>query len=172
MSQLHIKASLTGGVLPYRIEKVKSFKVIGKAVRHERDKCDVHARLWQQCRSDGTIQTLAGKIESFDSSLVGLLDYLPFDDETQMYYVGIKSSKEQIPEGYIVKEIPERTWIKFFCWDLPEQHADSKIWNQIYKEYFLTSDYSPNKYQMVVFPANGNKRLEANGEVWIEVKKN
>lgn len=172
LSPLSIKVSLEGGsVLTYCIEEMKGFKLIGKAVRHG-EGYEAQSQLWQQCNTDGTIQTLIEMSTSPGRELIGLTDGSSFDGETQLYYVATIYDQETIPQGYTVKDIPPRTWIKFTCRDLTERHAEAEIWQRIYSEFFPASDFVPNEYQMVVNPiGNGNYPAEM-GEVWVEVRKN
>jgi AraC family transcriptional regulator len=172
-SPLSIKVSLKGGsVLTYSIEEMEGFKLIGKAIRHggwSRDGYEVSTQLWQQCHADGTIQELTEYSTSPRKELIGLADGTSFDGETQLYYVATIYDQGMIPEGYIVKELPPRTWIKFICGDLIERNADAEIWQRIYSEYFPISDYVPNEYQMVVYPIGDDCYPDAMGEVWVEV---
>lgn len=171
LSPLSIRVSLKGGsVLTYCIEEMKGFKLLGKAVRYG-EGYEVPSRLWQQCHADGTIQALTKFSTSPGKELIGLTDGSSFDGETQLYYVATIYDKDAIPEGFVVKEIPARTWIKFMCGDLTERNIDAEIWQRIYSEYFPTSDYVPEEYQMVVNPiGNGNYPVEI-GEIWVDVRR-
>lgn len=171
LSPLSIKVSLIGGsVLTYCIEEMKGFRLIGKAVRHG-EGYQAPSQLWQQCNEDGTIQALAEYSTSPAKELIGLTDGSSFDGETGMYYVATIYDEGAIPKGYVVKEIPPRTWIKFMCRDLTERHADAEIWQRIYTEYFPTSDYIPDEYQMVVYPARNGSYPDELGEVWVDVRR-
>jgi len=168
-SPLSIKVSLKGGsVLTYYIEEMKGFRLIGKSVRHG-EGYEAVAGLWQRCYADGTIQALSAYSTSPGKELIGLTDGSSFDGETQLYYVATICDKRTVPEGYAVKDIPARTWIKFICRDLTERHADAEIWQRIYSEYFPASDYVPDEYQMVVYPVGDGDYPETLGEVWVDL---
>jgi len=170
-SPLSIKVSLKGGsVLTYCIEEMKGFKLIGKSIRHG-EGYSAAAGLWQQCHADGTVQALTEFSTSPGKELIGLVDGSSFNGETQLYYVAAIYDKDTIPDGYVVKNIPARTWIKFICPDLTERHSDAEIWQRIYSEYFPASDYVPYEYQMVVYPAGSGDYPEALGEVWVDVRR-
>jgi len=171
LSPLSIKVTLEGGsVMTYCIEEMKGFKLLGKAVRHG-EGYEAPSRLWQQCYADGTIQALSEYSTSPGKELIGLTDGSSFDGETQMYYVATIYDKDAAPEGFVVKNIPARTWIKYMCRDLTERHAEAEIWQRIYSEYFPTSDYMPDEYQMVVYPVGDGNYPDVMGEVWVDVKK-
>ncbi|MDR0324819.1 MAG: helix-turn-helix domain-containing protein [Oscillospiraceae bacterium] len=169
---LSISLSLNGGsVLMYCIEEMKEFRLIGKAVRHG-EGYDAPSQLWHQCHADGTTRALTGLSTSPGRELIGLSDGSSFDGETQLYYVATFYDKDTIPEGYAVKDLPARTWIKFMCRELTERHPEADIWKRIYAEFFPASDYIPDEYQMVVSPVGDGSYPEQMGEIWIEVKKN
>jgi len=171
LSPLSIKVTLEGGsVLTYCIEEIKGFRLLGKAVRHG-EGYEAHAQLWKQCYADGTAQALAKYSTSPGRELIGLSDGSSFDGETQLYYVAAIYDKDTIPEGYIVKDIPARTWIKFMCRDFTEKHAEADIWQRIYSGYFPASDYIPDEYQMVVHPVGDDNYPGVMSEVWVDVRK-
>ena len=171
LSPLSIKVSLEGGsVLTYCIEEMKGFRLIGKAVRHG-EGYEAPAQLWQKCHEDGTLQALSEYSTSLGKEVIGLTDGSSFDGETQLYYVATIYDKDTIPEGYTVKDIPAHTWIRFMCRDLTERHAEAEIWQRIYSEYFPTSDYVPDEYQMVVYPIGDGSYPDEMGEVWINVRR-
>lgn len=171
LSPLSVKVSLEGGnVLTYCIEEMKGFRLLGKTVRHG-EGYDAPAQLWLQCNTDGTTQSLAEYSTSPGKELIGLTDGSSFDGKTQLYYVATIYDKETVPEGYVIKEIPARTWIKFICRDLTERHAEAEIWQRIYSGYFPASDYIPQEYQMVVNPAGDGNYPDEMGEIWIDVRR-
>jgi len=171
LSPLSIKVSLEGGsVLTYCIEEMKSFRLLGKTIRHG-EGYEAPADLWHRCHADGTTKELTKYSTSPGRELIGLTDGSSFDGKTQLYYVATIYDKDAIPEGYVVKDIPARTWIKFMCRDLTERHAEAEIWQRIYSGYFPTSDYVPNEYQMVVNPAGDGNYPEVMGEVWVDVRR-
>ncbi len=171
MSPLSIKVSLTGGsVLTYSIEEMKGFRLIVKSVRQVED-YDAPAQLWRQCSMDGTIEALIDYSTSPNKEIIGLTDGSTYDGTSQMYYVGTIYDEGEIPEGFEIKEIPARTWIKFLSRDMTERHAEAEIWRRIYSEYFPASEYSPNEYQMVVYLVGTDDYAQEMGEIWVEVRK-
>jgi AraC family transcriptional regulator len=171
LSPLSIKVSLQGGsVLTYSVEEMKGFRMLGKGIRHG-EGYEAQIQFWQRCFMDGTSTELAAYSTSPGKELFGVVDGASYDGKTQMYYVAVICDTEIAPAGYQVIEIPARTWIKFNCRDMVERDEEAEIWQRIYAEYFPASDYMPNEYQMMVYPAGDGSYPEMLGEIWVDVKK-
>jgi AraC family transcriptional regulator len=92
-------------------------------------------------------------------------------DKSWLYYVATPYNGEEVPEGFIVTEIPARTWAKFRCFGLTERDADADIWKKIYSEFLPTSGYEMIAYQLEVYYYDDGKYSDDVAEVWIDVRK-
>lgn len=155
--------------MDYRVEKMPAFKVLGKVEKEMLDNVTANV-FWKQCRKDGTLKTLTEYSTSADKEHIGIADGSSCDGESYMYYIVTPFEGDEIPEGYIVKEIPERLWIKFRCLSLgAKDTADSDLWRKIYSEFFPASDYEPSDYQAEVYPCGDGDYPNDISEVWISV---
>lgn len=171
LSPLSIKVSLEGGsTLTYYVEEMDSFRVVGKSIRHG-DGYEAPAEMWRKCNADGTVKMLGELSTSPNKEIIGLSDGSSYDGETQEYCIGTFYEKDKVPEGFIAKEIPARTWVKFMCKELTDRDNEAEIWRRIYQGYFPTSNYTPNEYQMVIYPAGTGNYEQELGEIWVEVKE-
>ena len=96
----------------YRIEKKGAFRIIGVSAPLDRGmekNFMVVPKMWQDAAKDGTIQTLAGMM---DTPPMGLLGVSACNDEEQWkYWIAVSSTKEcRDFEEYIV---PASTWAIF-----------------------------------------------------------
>ncbi len=63
-------------------------------------------------------------------------------------------------------------WVKFRCLSFDAMNtADAELWQRIYSEFFLTSEYEPAEYQMEVQPYDDGNYPDNIAEVWIAVRK-
>lgn len=171
-SRLSMKLILEGGsVMDYKIEQLDSFKLLGKAEKQMIG--NVQANLfWEKCREDGTLDALTNYSTSLDKEHIGIADGSSYNGESYMYYIVTPYVGDTIPEGYIVKELPARTWVKFRCITFNAANtADSEIWRKIYSEFFPTSEYEPAEFQMEVYPCGDGSYQGDIAEVWIAVRK-
>ena len=169
-SRLTIKVTLEGGsIMDYRIEKMNAFKVLGKVEKEVIG--NVTANLfWKQCGEDGTLKALTQYSTSPEKEYIGIADGSSYDGESYLYYIVTPYEGDEILDGHIVKELPERLWVKFRCLSLgAENTADSDIWTKIYSEFFPTSDYEPAEFQMEVYPCGDGDYPDDISEVWIAV---
>ncbi|MDR0272410.1 MAG: AraC family transcriptional regulator, partial [Clostridiales bacterium] len=109
-SRLSIKILLEGGsVMDYRIEEEPGFRLLGKAVR-DTDGGGNGGRLWKACHADGTMELLTKYSTSLQKEHIGVLDGTTYyeKDKSWLYYVATPYNGEEVPEGFIVTEIPAR----------------------------------------------------------------
>lgn len=171
-SRLSIKVILEGGsVMDYKIEKLDGFKLLGKVEKQIIG--NVQANLfWKRCREDGTLSTLTEYSTSPDKERIGIADGASYDGESYLYYIATPFEGAIVPEGYITKVIPARTFVKFRCVSFnAASTADDELWRKIYSEFFPTSEYEPTEYQLEVYPCADGSYPDDVAEVWITVKK-
>lgn len=171
LSRLSIKILLEGGsVMDYRIEEKSAFILLSKAERQYTDNVQIPG-FWDECSKDGTIDTLRKHSSSPEKSLIGMADGSSYNGESYVYYIGTPFVRIEIPDGFMTKEIPSRTWAIFRCVNLNNQDTNSEMFRKIFAEFFPTSDYTPKDYQLEVFPDDSLQYGNIVSEVWIAVEK-
>jgi len=172
-SPLSIKVILEGGsVMDYKIEELKGFKVLGKVEKQIIGDVRIGA-FWDKCRADGTFGVLEELSTSPDKEHIGFADGTSYDGKSYLYYIVTPYEGDVMPDGFLIKEFPDQTWIKFRCVSFGEgkNTSDEEIYKKIYSEYFPTSEYVPAEYQMEVYPRCDGEYPDEVSEVWIAAKK-
>lgn len=170
-SRLSIKVILEGGsVMDYRIEDKSAFKLLAKAETEYLNNVTI-PQFWDRCAEDGTIDELRSLSTSEHKLMIGVADGSSYNGESYQYYIGTPFDGETTPEGYVIFEIPSRTWVIFRCVDLSDQSVNANMFKKIFSEFFPTSDYKPKEYQLEVFPDDGLAYKDVVSEVWVAVEK-
>ena len=169
---LNLKISLEGGyLLDYRIEKKKAFTVIANAKTFPYDNAyKTIPEFWEEHYRQGKGSTVGGVYGiNIDEKMGGdTFEYLIADP----YIEG-----KEIPEGFILKTIPELTWAVFPCvGPLPDtlQNVNTKIfteWLPAIKEYEFAAGYCVEMYDYYAKYPNGTKDESYYCEIWIPVKR-
>ena len=151
----------------YRIETKEAFRIIGVSAPLDMEienNFMVVPQMWQDAVANGTIQKLAGMM---DTPLMGLLGVSACNDEEQWkYFIAVSSTKENDEfEEYIV---PASTWAVFS--GTGTNKSIQELQRRIITEWLPTSGYEyANAPDMEVYlnpdPQN------AQYEVWIPVIK-
>ncbi len=151
----------------YRIETKDAFRIIGVSAPLDMEienNFMVVPQMWQDAVANGTIQKLAGMM---DTPLMGLLGVSACNDEEQWkYFIAVSSTKENDEfEEYIV---PASTWAVFS--GTGTNKSIQELQRRIITEWLPTSGYEyANAPDMEVYlnpdPQN------AQYEVWIPVIK-
>jgi AraC family transcriptional regulator len=171
MSRLAIKVILEGGsVMDYRIEEKSAFNMLSRFEKQRVSNVQIPA-FWDKCLEDGTVDTLRKLSASKDKLVIGMADGASFDGEGYDYYIGTPFDGIIVPDGYVTKEIPVRTWAVFRCVKLSDQEVNTEMFGKIFSEYFPGSEYSPKDYQLEVFPDDALQYGDFVSEVWIAVEK-
>ena len=172
-SRLIIKVILEGGsVMDYRIEKMDGIRLLGKAVR-DTEGGGNGAKLWKTSYEDGTMEMLTEYSTSPNKERIGIMDGSAYDpkDNSWLYYVATPYDGEVVPEGFVIKEIPARTWAKFRAFGMPDRDKDAEIWRKINSEFFPTSEYESDLYAMEVYYYDDGNYSDDVAEVWVDVKR-
>lgn len=152
----------------YRIEKKEAFRIIGVSKPLEREiekNFAVVPKMWQDAAMDGTVQKLAGMM---DSQPMGILGVSACNDEEQwQYFIAVASSKEDAElDTYTV---PAFTWAIFpgegVC-----PMAIQELEQRIVTEWLPTSGYEYDNgpdIEVYLNPDLQNSKFE----VWIPVVK-
>lgn len=175
-SRLSVSLILKGGsIMNYKLVEKKAFTVLEKVEAQEIDdsvnKNSIPA-FWERSHQNGTVKTLLEK--ATDKTFIFGICYnnAPTDKKTFDYSIAAICDKDiEIPHGFRINEIPERSWLVFDCIG-PMPDAMQDIWHKITAEFFPTSDYIPT-YEMDIeaYPAMNMNSKDYKSEVWIPVKK-
>lgn len=167
VAPLKIKFRLEGGnVMDYRIEAKDAFKVIG-AVREFNGDTAYHeiTQFWYEHFENGNNRYICG--------MLGIC--YDHDADTNMFNYMIADraeGNESLPEQFITKEIPAKTWAVFpIKGAIPKalREVNSKIWSEWLpncREYELDGNISVEMY------TEGDiSSADYYCEIWIPVKK-
>lgn len=178
-SRLSVKLTLNGGnTMDYRIETKKSFQLI---MRKKKISCNQElttaeiSEFWQQCGMDGTISALCKYIPEdniFGKCIVGASFGKDATDMEFPYAIGAMYNGTPVAEEYLqVEEIPAHTYVVFPCvGKMPE--AFQKLYQQIYSEFFPTSEYKPcGGTDFEAYPSAEVSSEDYHCEIWVAVEK-
>jgi AraC family transcriptional regulator len=169
---LKIEISLKGGYLmDYKIEKKESFTVLAneKEFQYETAKQDV-PEFWQEHYASGKGQYVCGSFGINIDENMG--------NEKFVYLIAdMYDQKKEVPEGLVVKTIPEFTWAVFPCKGaMPHalQNVNTKIfseWLPALKEYEFAAGYCVEMYDDPQKYEKGTQDENYYTEIWIPVRK-
>lgn len=168
---LKLKVSFEGGYLmDYRIEKKSAFTVMGnaKTFSYENAKKEIPL-FWREHYAEGKGKTVKGVFGlNIDEKMGGdSFEYLIADP-----YDG----KENVPEGFVLRTVPEFTWAVFPCRGaMPQalQDVNTKIfteWLPALKTYEFAAGYCVEMYDDATKYALGTNDPAYCCEIWIPVK--
>ncbi len=167
---IHFQVTVAGmQELEYRIQKLEAFRIVGVgrplAMELEQNFAMV-PQLWQQAAMDGTIASLAAKMDSQPMGLLGVSACN--DDESWRYYIAVSTSQPvQAPlEEYTV---PAFTWAVFDGEGVCPQ-AIQELERQIVTQWLPTSGYEYDNGPDLEVYLNPDPQ-NAKFQVWIPVVK-
>lgn len=153
--------------MEYRIETKEAFHIIGISMPLHREiekNFEIVPGMWQKAAMDGTIQKLAGMM---DTPLKGILGVSACGDaEEWRYFIAVASA--QTAEGFERYEVPAATWAVF-----PGSGTDQSIQElerRIVTEWLPTSGYEYGSAPDIEVYLNPDPQ-NAQYEVWIPVRK-
>jgi len=179
-SPLFVKLILDGGnMVNYRIETKGAFQIVCKKMRNPR-KAEMTTeqiikRFWQECIADGTIPALCKYIpdkDIFKNCIVGVSFGKDAADAEFPYAIGAHYNGAGVTDdGLTVEEIPAHTYVVFTCeGKMPE--AFVKLYQQIYSEFFPTSEYQPcGGTDFEAYPSADVENPYYTCEIWVAVEK-
>lgn len=163
---VRIKLTLEGGTfMEYKIVEKAAFTVMGRARRFSADTSYQEIpRFWDEHMKSAESRVICGMYgvcmdgdgRNFEYIIAD--NYLPQND---------------IPDGYVTREIPAGTWAVFPCRGaLPKslQDVNTKIWSEWLpncKEYELSGNYNIEAY---ILPLQENPD-DNYCEIWVPIKK-
>lgn len=175
-ARLQVTILLKGGnSMNYRIVEKEAFNVLEKAETHpvvtEENKNEIYD-FWGRAANDGTIRTLVNSLAEDEDHLYGICYGDQQDNKTFEYSLAARCREGcDVPDGYRIKNIPERTWIIFeSVGAMP--NAVQKTWNKIVTEFFPTAEYEPT-YEMDIeeYPDGNTADKNYKCYIWIPVRK-
>ncbi len=151
----------------YRIETKEAFRIIGISAplhREIQSNFNIVPKMWQDAAINGTIQKLAGMM---DTPLKGLLGVSACNDEEEWkYFIAVSSTKEGGEfEEYIV---PASTWAVFS--GTGTNQSIQELEQRIVTEWLPTSGYEYANAPDIEVYLNPDPQ-NAQYEVWIPVTK-
>ena len=151
----------------YRIEKKETFRIIGISQPLDKEiekNFAVVPKMWQNAAVDGTIQKLAGLM---DTAPMGLLGVSACNDAEQWkYFIAVSSTKQDTGfEEYIV---PAATWAIFT--GTGTNQSIQELEQRIITEWIPTSGYEYANAPDIEVYLNPDPQ-NAQYEVWIPVIK-
>lgn len=151
----------------YRIEQKEAFRIIGVSAPLDKEienNFMVVPKMWQDASADGTIQKLAGMM---DTPLKGLLGVSACGQEEQWkYFIAVASTKTSSEfEEYIV---PAATWAVFS--GAGTNQSIQELEQRIVTEWLPTSGYEYADAPDIEVYLNPDPQ-NAQYEVWIPVVK-
>ncbi len=179
-STLSVKLILDGGnMMNYRIETKGPFQIICKKKQVVSCKAELTmdeiSRFWQACSADGTIDTLCRYIPQeniFPNCIVGATFGKDANDKEFPYAIGAHYNGMPVTDaGLTVEDIPAHTYVVFPCvGKMPE--AFEKLYQQIYSEFFPTSEYQPcGGTDFEAYPSADVTDPGYTCEIWVAVEK-
>ncbi len=169
---LKIKLSMEGGyIMDYKIVKKEAFAVLAvtKTFSYENAEEEV-PKFWQEHYASGKGQYVSGMFGINIDEQMGqdTFEYLIADTYNPM---------KEIPEGFVVKEIPALTWAVFpskGAMPYALQDVNTRIfseWLPALKDYELAAGYCVEMYNDPSEYPKGNQDENYYCEIWLPVKE-
>lgn len=168
---LRLNISWSGGnIMNYKIEKKKSFKVLGVSKRFSYDTCKEEIPLfWNEHYAKVNGQYVCGMFGiNVDEKMGG--------EDFEYLIADLYDSSKVIPDGFTVKEIPEFTWAIFSCdgpMPMALQDVNKKIfseWLPALKDYEFAAGYCIELYDDASKYPKGTLDKNYHSEIWIPIK--
>lgn len=153
--------------MDYRIEKKDSFRIIGikEPLNHEIEKnFEIVPLMWQKAALDGTIEKLAGLM---NSQPMGLLGVSACDNEKDWSYFIAVASTNQMDGVFLEYTVPAATWVIFP--GTGTSQSIQELEKRIVTEWLPTSGYEYTNAPEIEVYLNPDPQ-DAKYEVWIPVK--
>ena len=151
----------------YRIETKEAFRIIGVSAPLDKEienNFTVVPEMWQEAAVNGTIQKLAGMM---DTPLMGLLGVSACNDEEQWkYFIAVSSTKSG--DEFEEYTVPASTWAIFF--GTGTNRSIQELEQRIITEWLPTSGYEYANAPDIEVYLNPDPQ-NAQYEVWIPVTK-
>lgn len=153
--------------MEYRIEKRDAIRIVGVSMPIEKDmeqNFQVVPKFWDKAAEDGTLQRLAGLMDSQPMGILGVCD-CPDNDQWR-YYVAVASS--QTAEGLEEYTVPAATWAIFQGGG--DVQSIQQLEQRILTEWLPASGYEYGSAPDIEVYLTADP-VNAKYEVWIPVVK-
>ncbi len=165
--QIQIKGE---DAMNYRIVEKEGFKIIGVTKRVttvDGKNYEIIPKFWQEVNSKGLCDKLSEHMGEL--GLLGIcMDFSP-EQEEFTYVIGCEKTQNQVPEGFIEKEIPPSTWAIFeSIGSMPG--AIQNVWKRIFSEWFPATGYEhADAPELEVYLPGDPNDSNYKCEVWIPI---
>lgn len=174
-SRVSVQIILKGGsIMDYKIVKKAAFEVLEKVEPqsiNDAQNVNTIPDFWTRSHGDGTVATLLAQAPDREFIYGICYNNQPNDNKSFDYSVAALYGGGQVPEGFRITRIPERTWVVFACKGAMPQ-AVQDTWHKICAEFFPTSGYQPT-YEMDIeaYTAGDMNGPDYKSEIWVPVVK-
>ncbi len=163
---LKVKVSIEGGEsLPYTIEEMEAFHLIGKPFRCSMEQSfEVIPKFWDDFKK-----------QAIDNTNIG--EYGVCIDEENgsrecLYLIAGRFLEKKIPEGMMIYEVPKMMWAKFPCIG-PMPGAMQAVYMSIFEEWLPGHP----RYEMVMnvnlewYEKGDTSKSDYRSEIWIPLRE-
>ncbi len=168
-----------GSTMNYKVVTKESFKVLEKVEEQsiaDEQNLNTIPQFWTRSHEDGTVRRLL-ELTSDRSYIFGICyGNTPSDSKTFDYSIAARVAgnikETDVPAGFRLSEIPERTWVVFECVGAMSG-AIQELWHKIITEFFPSSPYKPTYEMDIEAYTEGNMSLDTyKSEIWVPVTAN
>lgn len=173
-SRVSVQIILKGGsMMDYKIVKKEAFPVLERmevqSIDDSRNRNTI-PEFWVRARADGTVAALLRQTPDRSAVYGVCYNNEPTDHKTFEYSIAARYGGGEVPAGFRVTEIPERTWAVFPCRGAMP-NAIQETWHKICAEFFPASGYRPT-YEMNIeaYSAGDMTQADYKSEIWVPVE--
>lgn len=157
--------------MEYRIEKKKSFKVLGKSIKTQNSEGQNNQdipKFWEEIRNDGSIQKM-GKLSANPDTMFGICENA--DENNNFVYIAGVPYNGGKKENFELFDIPSAEWAIFSAVGRMPL-AIQTLWMQIFTEWLPSSGYKLVPLPQLEYYYPGDlSAIDYRSEVWIPVVK-
>lgn len=159
-------------VMNYRIIEKEAFKVIGKSKRIttvDGKNYEIIPKFLEECNQNGVSEELCKYVGAL--GLLGICMEFSPEQEEFTYVIASEKTQDEIPSGFIEKEIPASTWAIFESIG-PMPGAIQEVWKRIFSEWFPATGYEhADAPELEVYLPGNPDDSNYKCEVWIPIIK-
>lgn len=154
----------------YKILEKEAFKIVGKGIKVSTVNNE-HQRAITEFWSDSNKNGFASELSKSSGPMGHLGVCMQFEPDYNgfLYFIGAEKNIDVLPDGWEEKQIPAATWAVFECVG-PMPDAIQKVWEQIYSEWFPSTNYKhANAPEIEVYPVGDSTHENYRSEIWIPI---
>lgn len=176
-NKLSIQLQVEGGsTLDYRVINHTSIRVMAKTrvfpISTSEETERIIPEYLEKCGSEGMYDILYEAVDYttfFADSVIGIheeVGCIPNRSEFR-FSIGVEYSKDVVPVGYEIVEIPAGKWLIFRCKGI-RPNAIQRLWHQIYTSFLPSSSYQVNQLGSLEVCRKGFQNTEdVISELWL-----